>query len=119
MLSVRRPFAQVILDGARPYWDPEVQSQVETLLQTFENSTYVTDRLYTDCWLREWVSLLENSRGILNLNVSTPAAWVATLKEVGARSRASEGTDSGCRRRPLEPTILQKLQIPVNGPCTQ
>ncbi|KAF0307599.1 Patched domain-containing protein 3 [Amphibalanus amphitrite] len=73
---------QVILNGTLPYWEPEIQEQVETLMETFENSTYVSDRLYNDCWLREWVNLVENSRGILNFNVSTPEEWISSLKSV-------------------------------------
>ena len=74
--------AQVILEGRHAYWEPELQEQLETLMQTFENSTYVMDKLYTDCWLREWINLVENSQGIFNINVSTPDAWMASLKEV-------------------------------------
>ena len=72
----------MILEGRHAYWEPQVQQQLETLMQTFENSTYVMDKLYTDCWLREWLNLVENSQGVLNIDVSTREAWMASLKEV-------------------------------------
>ncbi|XP_043202388.1 patched domain-containing protein 3-like, partial [Amphibalanus amphitrite] len=71
---------QVIVQGKMDYSDPEVQRQVEKLLQTFENSTYIEGRFYTESWLRDWVSFVETSAPILNMNVSTPELWLEGYK---------------------------------------
>ena len=65
-------------------------------MQTFENSSYVmADSLYTDCWVRDWVRFVESSQGILNINVSTPEAWVGSLKEVRSRSELTSSQKQG------------------------
>lgn len=73
---------QVIVEGNIDYFEPQIQTDLENLLQTFENSTYVDTSFYTEAWLREWISFVKNNQEILELNVSTRDLWMSELKKV-------------------------------------
>ena len=87
------PRPQVVVQGRLDYSDPEVQRKVEYLLETFENSSYVEDRFYTESWLRDWVNFVDTSASILDLNTSTPEQWLDSYKTVRAAGHA--GGDVG------------------------
>ena len=70
------------MEGKLDYSDPEVQRKVETLLQTFENSSYIEGRFYTESWLRDWASFVETSAPLLDMDVSTPDLWLDGFKSV-------------------------------------
>ena len=86
----------MIVQGKLDYSDPEVQRKVEALLQTFENSTYIEDRFYTESWLRDWVNFVDTSADLLDLNTSTPELWLGAYKSVREGGRAvGEGWVAG------------------------
>ena len=82
----------MIVQGKMDYSDPEVQRKVEHLLHTFENSTYIEGSFYTESWLREWVSFVETSAPLLDMNTSTPELWLDGYKTVRGQ-RCPAGTD--------------------------
>ncbi|KAG8237793.1 hypothetical protein J437_LFUL015070 [Ladona fulva] len=49
---------QVIITGELNYSDPVIQQQIETLTQTFENTSFISSPLYTESWLRSFVGYL-------------------------------------------------------------
>ncbi|XP_037089285.1 patched domain-containing protein 3-like [Pollicipes pollicipes] len=73
---------QIIVEGELNYFDPVVQEQVETLMQTFENSSYVEGDFYTESWLREWTVFVTTSHDILNINVTSYGSWLDSLKTI-------------------------------------
>ena len=74
---------QVIVQGEYNYADPLIQHQVETLTQTFENTSYISSNpLYTESWLRRFVNYVENNGDYLNISIKTPQDFLKNLKEV-------------------------------------
>lgn len=44
---------QVVISGALNYSDTQVQNDLEDLLSSLENTTYI-DPIYTESWLRDF-----------------------------------------------------------------
>lgn len=75
-------FCQVILSGELNYSDPLVQEQVENLTRTFEASPYISSPLYTESWLRSFVSYVKRNQDYLNVTIDTEDTFIKTLNEV-------------------------------------
>lgn len=73
---------QVVVEGEMNYFSESTQEKVERLLQTFENSTYVEEKFYTESWLRDWTDFLLTSSDILGLNITNYQQWRKELKSV-------------------------------------
>lgn len=76
---------QVILEGDYDFSSPDFQAKVETLLQTFENSSFVEEKFYTESWLRDFTEFVDLNSGFFPMNLSTPEAWTQTAREVTVR----------------------------------
>lgn len=72
---------QVIITGDLNYSDPLTQMQIEDSMQRLENTSYVTSSIYTESWLRTFLSFVERSE-YLNISVSTEQEFIDALKEV-------------------------------------
>ncbi|XP_050498733.1 patched domain-containing protein 3 [Diabrotica virgifera virgifera] len=73
---------QVIISGQYDYSDPKIQAQVENLTQTFENTSYISNTLYTESWLRSFIQYTERNQDYLNLTVNTKKGFTDALKEL-------------------------------------
>lgn len=72
---------QVIITGDLNYSDPFTQMQIEESMQKLENTSYVTSSIYTESWLRTFLSFVERSE-YLNISVGTEQEFIDALKEV-------------------------------------
>uniref|UniRef100_A0A1B0DGD4 Uncharacterized protein n=1 Tax=Phlebotomus papatasi TaxID=29031 RepID=A0A1B0DGD4_PHLPP len=73
---------QVIIAGDMNYSDPVVQNQIETLTQRLENTSYVTTSLYTESWIRSFLSYIERNGDYLNVTIDTEQSFIDNLKEL-------------------------------------
>lgn len=71
---------QVIITGDMNYSDPFTQMQIEDAMQQLENTSYVTSSIYTESWLRTFLSFVERSE-YLNISVGTEQEFIDALKE--------------------------------------
>ena len=53
------------------------------LIDTFENSSYVAEPLYTECWLRAWLGWVDRNKDFFEFNITEEADFASNLKEVG------------------------------------
>ncbi|CAH1990145.1 unnamed protein product [Acanthoscelides obtectus] len=73
---------QVIIAGEYDYSDPDVQHQVENLTQTFENTSYISNTLYTESWLRSFLQYAQRNEDYLNISISNKKDFIKALKEL-------------------------------------
>lgn len=73
---------QVIISGMYDYSDPIVQKQIENLTQTFENTSYISNTLYTESWLRSFLVYAERNKDYLNISIDTKEDFIDNLKKV-------------------------------------
>lgn len=59
-----------------------VQEQYEYLTEKLENTSYVTSSLYTESWLRSFLSFIERNGEFLNATIDTEEDFIAALKQV-------------------------------------
>lgn len=73
---------QLVLTGDMNYSDPRAQDQIEHLTSQLENTSYVTSSLYTESWLRTFLSFVERNNEFLNVTIDTEVDFIAALREV-------------------------------------
>ncbi|GJQ75560.1 hypothetical protein Trydic_g17642 [Trypoxylus dichotomus] len=73
---------QVIIKGDYDYSDVHIQRMVENLTQTFENTSYISNALYTESWLRSFIQYVERNEDYLNISIKTSDSFTAALKEL-------------------------------------
>ncbi|KRT79642.1 Hedgehog receptor, partial [Oryctes borbonicus] len=73
---------QVIIRGEYDYSDVHIQRMVENLTQTFENTSYISNALYTESWLRSFIQYIERNEDYLNISIKSPDSFIAALKEL-------------------------------------
>lgn len=71
-----------MVTGDLNYSDPITQMQIETVMQQLENTSYVTSPLYSESWLRSFVSYVERNNDYLNLTLDNEEDFIDALKEV-------------------------------------
>lgn len=64
------------------YSDPTIQRQVEHLTQTFENTSYMSNTLYTESWLRSFLLYADRNKDYLNITIDNKKDFIKNLKEV-------------------------------------
>lgn len=52
------------------------------MTESLENTSYVTSSLYTESWLRSFLSFIERNNDFLNVTIDTEQDFIAALKEV-------------------------------------
>lgn len=72
---------QLLLTGDLNYSDPRTQKQIEDLTARLENTSYVTSSLYTESWLRSFLSIM--SANYENTTIDNEVDFIAALREVG------------------------------------
>lgn len=59
-----------------------VQDQVEILTQQLENTSYISNSLYTESWLRTFVNYVSRNNDYLNITIDSEEEFIENLKEV-------------------------------------
>lgn len=73
---------QVIVTGDLYYSDPDTQDRIENLVHSLENTSYVTSSLYTESWLRSFLSFVDRNSEFLNITINNEQDFIDALKEV-------------------------------------
>ncbi|XP_045445427.1 patched domain-containing protein 3 isoform X2 [Melitaea cinxia] len=73
---------QVVISGNYNYSDPKIQDEVETLTQKLENTSYISNSLYTESWLRTFVTYVERNNDYLNVTIDNEEDFIQNLKEL-------------------------------------
>merc|ERR1719419_682968 len=73
----------VIVSGDIHYSNPKMQAKIERMMQTFENSTYISDNL-SSSWLRDFISFVERNKGYSDyeMNIETEHEFVSNLRNI-------------------------------------
>lgn len=75
-------FCQVVIAGDYNYSDPVTQAQIENFTQVLENTSYVSNTLYTESWLRSFIQYYDRNKDYLNVSIDTEVEFIAALKKV-------------------------------------
>ncbi|GBP38539.1 Patched domain-containing protein 3 [Eumeta japonica] len=73
---------QVIISGDYNYSDPKIQDEVELLTQRLENTSYISNSLYTESWLRTFINYVSRNNDELNVTIDTEPEFIKNLKEL-------------------------------------
>ncbi|XP_067131282.1 patched domain-containing protein 3-like [Centruroides vittatus] len=76
---------QIVFNQTLDYSNPTVQMDIENILKTFESAPYMTGSNFTECWLREYLSYIRDSRInylIKDFDVNTTQGFLEGLKKV-------------------------------------
>lgn len=73
---------QVILSGQENYSDPMIQQQIENLTRTLEASSFISTPIYTESWIRSFLSYVTRNQDYLNVTIDTEANFIKTLKDI-------------------------------------
>lgn len=72
----------MVVTGDYNYSDPVTQAQIENFTQVLENTSYVSNTLYTESWLRSFLQYVERNNDYLNVTIGTETEFIQALKEV-------------------------------------
>lgn len=72
----------MVISGQYNYSDPMIQDEVEKLTQRLENTSYISNSLYTESWLRTFVDYVSRNNDYLNITIENEADFIQNLKEV-------------------------------------
>ena len=78
--SLSSAFCQVVISGALNYSSPKTQSDIEYIMQRFENSTYI-DSTFTESWLRDFLSFIQRSEEYAPIDVSDEHKFIEQLTQ--------------------------------------
>jgi hypothetical protein len=70
------------VEGNLDYSNRTVQADIENLMQTLENTSYITSPLYSESWLRSFVNYVDRNQDYLNASIDTEEDFLATLRKV-------------------------------------
>ncbi|XP_014293320.1 patched domain-containing protein 3 [Halyomorpha halys] len=73
---------QVVVAGDLKYSDPNTQEALENLTRTFEASPYISNSLYTESWVRSFVSYVKRNQDYLNVSIDTEEDFIKNLKDL-------------------------------------
>ncbi|XP_063378289.1 patched domain-containing protein 3 isoform X2 [Cydia fagiglandana] len=73
---------QVVISGEYNYSDPKIQDEVEQLTQSLENTSYISNSLYTESWLRTFVNYVSRNNDYLNVTIDNEADFIQNLREL-------------------------------------
>ena len=73
----------LIISGDILYSSPEDQERIETVLKTFENSSFIAEGMTTS-WLRDFLGFVERNRGYddMDIRVGTEKEFVSSLQNL-------------------------------------
>lgn len=72
---------QVVISGEYDYSDPLIQEQMENLTRNLEASRYISAPIYTESWLRSFLSYISSNDDYLNVTIKDKHNFTKTLKE--------------------------------------
>lgn len=72
----------IITDNNLEYSNLETQLKIENLLEQLENTSYVTSSVYTESWLRAFLSFINRNADFLNVTLDTEENFINALREV-------------------------------------
>lgn len=78
--------SQVVITGEYNYSDPMVQQEVDKLTKRLENTSYISNSLYTESWLRTFVDYVSRNNDYLNVTIDNEEEFISNLKEVSPSS---------------------------------
>lgn len=111
---------QLVLNETIDYSDPFVQQQVESVLQSFEQSEYIGPSSLTESWLRAYLRFLQRDESayfLSGFNVSRSEDFYTALRDVflqfplAAHFRSDIDWDSTGRRIVASRHVLQSIFI--------
>lgn len=73
---------QVVICGEYNYSDPLIQDEVEALAKKLENTSYISNSLYTESWLRTFVDYVSRNNDYLNVTIDDEEEFIKNLKEL-------------------------------------
>ncbi|XP_054167709.1 patched domain-containing protein 3-like [Oppia nitens] len=76
---------QVVVNETLNYADPEVQKKIESMLEKFEESPFVADKILTESWLRAYQTFLNQEDSFLflqALNISDQLDFNRGLRDI-------------------------------------
>lgn len=73
---------QVLVTGDLNYSDPKTQQDIEQLTERLENTSYVTSSLYSESWLRTFLSFVDRNKDFFNVTIDNERDFIAVLREV-------------------------------------
>ncbi|XP_041977331.1 patched domain-containing protein 3 isoform X2 [Aricia agestis] len=73
---------QVVISGNYNYSDPKIQNEVEVLTQRLENTSYISNSLYTESWLRTFITYVDRNNDYLNVSIESEEDFIKNLKEL-------------------------------------
>lgn len=71
-----------MITGEYNYSDPMVQYEVDKLTRRLENTSYISNSLYTESWLRTFVDYVSRNNDYLNVTIDNEVDFIHNLKEV-------------------------------------
>lgn len=74
---------QVLVTGDLNYSDPQTQLAIEQVMERLENTSYVTSSLYSESWLRTFLSFVERNNDFLNVTIDNEVDFIAAMRKVG------------------------------------
>ncbi|KAL7301622.1 hypothetical protein TKK_0005631 [Trichogramma kaykai] len=72
---------QVMISGKYDYSDPSIQMEVENLTRRLEASDYISNVLYTESWLRSFLSSSSLYDGSMNETVDIKKSFIKELRD--------------------------------------
>ena len=78
----RYPINVMITGPNIQYSDPRTQERLETIMRTFENSSYIASHM-TSSWLRDYLSFVERNQGFysdIEINIENEKNFISTLR---------------------------------------
>lgn len=76
----------MVISGDYNYSDPKIQDEVELLTQKLENTSYISNSLYTESWLRTFINYVSRNNDYLNVTIDNEPDFIQNLKEVSTNS---------------------------------
>ena len=72
----------MVISGEYNYSEPLIQEQVENLTRTLESTKWISTPIYTESWLRSFLSYISKNQDYLNVTIDTEESFIDTLKEL-------------------------------------
>ena len=79
---------KVVVSGRLDYSNPEVQADIEDLMQKLENTTFI-DATYSESWLRDFVSYVERNKEYVPIDVGNESSFIQSVKDIYLDSGSS------------------------------
>jgi Patched family len=71
-----------VVDGPLDYSNRTIQAEIENLMGTLENTSYITSPLYSESWLRSFVNYVDRNQDYLNMSIDTEEDFIKSLRKV-------------------------------------